>query len=146
MVSGQTTDRNKQIAEIAGQFLEFIEVQTGSSPPLPEDVRESDMVDAFAALDTSLDQIADLANVYGSDRMQSIEPLVLPAAALVGEYMRYGSGAEWIEPAMDEDTTLIIATSDGVAVDLTGAVRSSLHSGMSNLKIMVQRLIHPEAP
>lgn len=137
-------DRNKQIAEVAGQFVEFIDAQTGSAPPAPETVEAGDLLTAFHELDESLDQLADLADVYGTDRLRAIEPLVLPAAALVGEYMRHAAGASWVEPIIDADTTLIIATTDGVAVDLTGAVRASLMSGMSNLKTMADRLINPE--
>ncbi|MEZ4520225.1 MAG: hypothetical protein R3A46_01090 [Thermomicrobiales bacterium] len=143
-MSEDTSERNARIAEIAAQFLTFIDVQTGTAPPAPEEVGESDMLQAFVALDEALDQLADLADVYGTDRMQSIEPLVLPAAALVGEYLRFGAGATWVEPIIDADTTLVIATPDGIAVDLTGAVRASLFSGMANLKIMVDRMINPE--
>ncbi len=143
-VSEETLEREKQIADIAAQFVDFIDTQTGSKLIQPGCIEASDLQSAFSALDEALDQLADLADVYGSDRMRSIESLVLPAAALVGEYMRNSAGAVWLEPIIDADTTLIIATSDGIAVDLTGAVRASLMSGMSNLRKMVDRLLNPE--
>ncbi len=145
ILTEQQLDREAQIAGVAGQFVAFIDAQTGSAPPAPESVAQDDLLSAFQELDSSLDQLADLADVYGTDRLQAIEPLVLPAAALVGEYMRHAAGARWVEPLIDADTTLIIATADGVAVDLTGAVRASLLSGMSNLKTMAMRLLDPEA-
>ena len=146
LLSEDAPSRDEQISEIAFHFVEFIDSQTGSAPPIPGDFDASELLSAFEALDESLNQLADLADVYGTDRMQAIEPLVLPTAALVGEYMRHAAGADWIEPVIDADTTLIIATTDGVAVDLTGAVRASLLSGISNLKTMVDRLINPETP
>lgn len=144
MVGQEQLDRDEQIAQLAGQFIAFIDSQTGSAPPAPEEVDADGLLAAFSALDESLDQMADLADVYGTDRMKAIEPLVFPAAALVGEYMRHAVDAVWIEPLIDPDTTLIIATKDDVAVDLTGAVKASLLSGMSNLKAMAARLIAPE--
>ena len=138
-------DRDKQIATFAAQFVAFIAAQTGSAPPLPDELDADGLLGALAALDNALDKLADLADVYGADRMQAIEPLVLPAAALVGEYMRCAAGAVWIEPLFDGDTTLVSATVDGVAVELTGAVRASLLSGVLNLRMMVDRLINPES-
>jgi len=143
-VSEETDEREEQIADVASHFVHFIEAQTGSKLQHPECIEPSDLIAVFAALDESLNQLADLADVYGSDRMRAIESLVLPTAALVGEYMRNAAGAVWLEPIIDADTTLIIATSDGVAVDLTGAVLASLMSGMSNLRMMVDRLLNPE--
>lgn len=146
MMSDDPMDREQQIADVASQFLVFIEVQTGSVPPVPDNLETAGLLDAIEALDSSLDQLADLADVYGADRMRSIEPLVLPSAALVGEYLRAAAGATWIEPIIDADTTLVIAMPGGVAVDLTGAVRASMMSGVSNLRLMVDRLLNPESP
>ncbi|CAN5691061.1 hypothetical protein BH23CHL2_BH23CHL2_12780 [soil metagenome] len=146
MMSDDPLDREQQIADAARQFLGFIEVQTGSVPPAPDSLETAGLLDAIEALDRSLDQLADLADVYGADRLRSIEPLVLPSAALVGEYLRAAAGATWIEPIIDADTTLLIAMPDGVAVDLTGAVRASMMSGVSNLRMMVDRLLNPESP
>jgi hypothetical protein len=143
-VSEETLEREKQIADIAAQFVDFIDTQTGLKLIPPDCVGAPDLQSAFSALDESLDQLADLADVYGTDRMRAIDPFVLPVAALVGEYMRNSAGAVWLEPIFDADSTLIIATSDGIAVDLTGAVRASFMSGMSNLKMMVDRLLNPE--
>ena len=139
-------DRDAQIAAVARQFVDFIEAQTGSAPPQPAEVEAGELPAAFGALDDSLNQLADLGHVYGTDRMDAIEPLVLPTAALMGEYMRHASDAAWIEPALDEDTTLIIQTADGVTVDLTGAVRVSLLSGMSNLKALANHLRPDDTP
>ena len=143
-MSDAPASREDQIAGIAGQFLDFIDVQTGSAPPHPKAVKADGLLDAIAALDSSLDQLADFADISSADRMQSIEPLVLPAAALIGEYFRAASGAAWLEPGYDADTTLVIAIPDGVAVDLTGAVRASLMTGQSNLRLMAARLLDPE--
>ena len=146
MLSEDAPSRDDQIGVVATQFVLFIDTQTGAAPPEPHDVGASELLSAFEALDESLNQLADLADVYGTDRMQAIEPLVLPTAALVGEYLRHATGARWVDPVIDAETTLIIATTGGVAVDLTGAVRASLLSGVSNLKTMVDRLINPETP
>lgn len=143
-LSETTPSRDEQIAAIATQFTHYIETQTGEAVPVPSDVDATNVDEAFSALDAALDQMADLADVYGADRLQALEPLVLPTAALAGEYLIHGAGAAWIEPVIDADTTLIVATPDGVAVDLTGSVRASLMSGVSNLRVMAARLIDPE--
>jgi hypothetical protein len=142
----QGAERDEQIASVAKQFVEYVEAQTDVRLSTPEGVGADGFADAFATLDAALDQLSDLADVYGADRLRALDPLVLPTAALVGEYLRHGAGARWVEPLFDADTTLVIATQDGVAVDLTGAVRASLLSGVSNLRVMAARLVDPEQP
>ncbi|HLT18865.1 MAG TPA: hypothetical protein VKZ96_05340 [Thermomicrobiales bacterium] len=144
-MSEESPGREEQIADIAVKLVAYIEAQTGDAVPAPADVSADSLDAAFSALDAALDQLTDLAAVYGADRLQAIEPLVLPIAALAGEYFVHGAGATWVEPVIDADTTLIVALPGGVAVDLTGAVRASLMSGVSNLRVMAARLIAPES-
>lgn len=143
-MSQESPSREEQIAEVAARFADFIETQTGEGVPEPASIAPDGLEDALSALDAALNQLADLADAYGTDRLQAVEPLVLPIAALAGEYLIHGADASWVEPIIDADSTLIIALPGGVAVDLTGAVRASLMSGMSNLRVMVARLLDPE--
>ena len=138
--------RDEQIAEVARHFIHYLQDQTGTELPAPETVEAETVLDAFGKLDSALDQISGFASVYGTDPRNDLEPLALPAAALCGEYLRYGAAASWVEPDFEPETTLIIVTADGVAVDLTGAVRASLLSGMPNLRIMAEHLLNPEEP
>jgi hypothetical protein len=140
----QGAERDEQIAAVASHFVEYVEAHTDVRLSMPQGVEPAGVDDAFASLDAALDKLNDLADVYGADRMQALDSLVLPTAALAGEYLRHGAGARWVEPLIDADTTLVIATRDGVAVDLTGAVRASFLSGVSNLRVMAARLIDPE--
>lgn len=140
-MSDEQPARNEQIAAIARQFAAYLREQTGTDLPDPASL-DSDgaLVEVFGRLDAALDQLTALADVYGTDPRSAYEPLVLPAAALVGEYLHYGAGARWIEPLIDEDSTLIIETADTTTVDLTAAVRAAFLSGMPNLSVMAVRL------
>jgi hypothetical protein len=138
--------RDEQIAEVARQFSHYLHDQTGANLMAPESVEADGVLEAFGRLDSALDQISGFASVYGVDPGNDLEPLVLPAAALCGEYLRHGAGARWVEPDFEPETTLAIVTADGVAIDLTGAVRASLLSGMPNLKIMAEHLLNPGEP
>jgi hypothetical protein len=144
-LADEGSSRDAQIAEIAVKYVEFIETQTGLALFAPELIDAARVNEAFSTLDAALDQMSDFADVYGSERMHALEALVLPTAALVGEYLIHGADAVWVEPVFEADTTLVIAMPDGVAVDLTGAVRAALLSGVPNLRIMAGRLIDPES-
>jgi hypothetical protein len=138
--------RDEQIAEVARHFIQYLHDQTGTEIAVPESVEPDTVLDAFGKLDSVLDQLSGFASVYGTDPRNDLEPLVLPAAALCGEYLRFGAGARWVEPDFEPETTLAIVTADGVGIDLTGAVRASLLSGMPNLRIMAEHLLNPEEP
>lgn len=138
--------REEQLSRLASQFAEYLRAQTGIDLPDPETVPSDELDAAFSRLDAALQQIGDLAVVYGSDPRADYEPLVLPSAALAGEYLRAGAGARWLQPEVDGDTTALLATADGVAVDLTGAVRATMLTGFPNLRGMVDRLLHAEEP
>lgn len=133
--------RDEQITGIARQFAAYLGEQTGTNLADPEDTGSDDLKEAFVRLDAALDQLTALADVYGADPRSAYEPLVLPAAALVGEYFRHGSGARWIEPVVDEDTTLIIESATGAQIDLTAAVRAAFLSGMPNLSVMASQIL-----
>ena len=145
-VDEETAGRDEQIRAVASQFIRFIELQTDSAPPDPDSVDPDSLISAAGELDAALNQLVDMGDAYGTDRMSAAEPLVLPAAAVLGEYLRAGASARWEEPEVDADTTLIVATPDGIAIDLTGAVRASLLTGEANLRMMIERLVQPDSP
>lgn len=135
------SQRSQQLREYALGFAEYLSGQTGIqlSPPAcqhPEHLRGS-----MERLDLALGQIADLASVYGDDSRHDMEPLIIPAAALAGEYLREGLNARWLEPAYDGDDALLLTTPDGVALDMAGVVRAALMSPQPNLTALVDRLL-----
>lgn len=131
--------REQQIAQIAKRFAEYLTAQTAVTVHEPDAIQnDASRDELFSRLDAALDQMADLATVYGNDPRFDFAPLVLPAAALAGEYLRQTTGASWTTPPVDPDETLTIELAGGQQLDLTVAVRATLMSGKPNLQGMMQ--------
>lgn len=137
-------DRDEQFASFARQYADYLRSQTAIDlvPPAKDD--EAGLRASFEQLDLALAQISDLASVYGSDPRSDIEPLTVPTAVLAGELLRVGIGARWMEPAFEGDGSLVLITSDGVALDLDGVARAALMSSQPNLTAVLDRLLQPE--
>lgn len=139
-------ERDEQLAGLADYFVEYIERQTGVQLAQAEALQAEGLASAVGQLDAALGQLADLADVYGHDPRADLEAFTLPAAALVGAYLRSGAGAEWIEPLFDADTTVQIAMPNGLAIDLTGFARATLLSGRPRFSALLPKLLaEPEA-
>ncbi len=133
--------RDQQLREYALGFAEYLSAQTGILLSPPESQRPASLRGSMERLDLALGQIADLASVYGDDSRHDIEPLIIPAAALAGEYLRDGLDARWLEPAYEGDDALLLATPDGIAIDMVGVARAALMSPQPNLTALVDRLL-----
>ena len=138
------TERDEQFAIAARQFADYLTAQTGVDLCPSLDGDEASLRASFAQLDIALAQISDLASVYGSDPRRDIEPLTVPTAVLVGELLRTGMGARWMEPAYEGDSSLMLVTRDGVALDLDGVARTALMSTQPNLSALLNRLLEVE--
>ncbi|HEX5166368.1 MAG TPA: hypothetical protein VFV93_13285 [Thermomicrobiales bacterium] len=148
MAAASPDSRDEQIAALAGQFVAYLRQGTDVELDAPGAVSDAHgpaaLLDAVERLDLALAQLVDLASVYDDGASMSLESLVLPAAALMGEYLRVCSGASWLAPDPDDpapDDSLAIVTSDGIAIDLLGAARATLLSGAPNLRSVVERLL-----
>jgi hypothetical protein len=148
MAAASPANRDEQIAALATQFVAYLRQGTDVELDAPGVVSDAHgpaaLLDAVERLDLALAQLVDLASVYDDGASMSLEPLVLPAAALTGEYLRAASGASWLAPDPDDpapDDTLAIVTTDGIAIDLLGAARATLLSGAPNLRSVVERLL-----
>lgn len=138
--------RDEQLAALTTYFVEYIERQTGVELAQPDAVQGAGLGSAVAQLDEALAQLADLASVYGNDPRADLEAFTLPAAALIGAYLRQGAGAEWIEPLFDADTTVQVAMPNGLAIDLTGFARATLLSGTPNFSALLPKLLSEPEP
>ncbi len=138
------TNDSQRREEYARSFAEYLQSQTGMhlAPPEAEDLEG--LRRSFERLDLALGQIADLASVYGDDSRHDIEPLTVPTAVLAGEYLRVGLDARWLEPAYEGDGALLLATPDGIALDMDGLARTALMSVQPNLTALVDRLLNRE--
>lgn len=137
----QESTREADIKLAASRFAEYLRSQTAATVPDPGAVTDQVSLDAaFSSLDAAIEQLLDLATAYGSDPRLDADPLVLPIAALTGEYLRVGADGVWLEPDEDPDQTLVIRLPDGREIDLTGAARGCLLTGIPNLQGMVRRL------
>lgn len=135
------TQRDEQYSEYARGYEDYLRAQTGIELQAPQADDPNSLRASFERLDLALGQIADLASVYGSDSRADIEPLTTPTAVLAGEYLRVGMGAIWMEPAYEGDQSLLLATPNGIALDLEGVARSTLMSSQPNLTALVNRLL-----
>lgn len=135
------TERDSQFAEYALGFEEYLRAHTAIDLQVPRAHDAQSLRASFEQLDLALGQIADLASVYGNDSRADIEPLTTPTAVLAGEYLRVGMGASWMEPAYEGDQSLLLATPNGIALDLEGVARSTLMSSQPNLTALVDRLL-----
>lgn len=138
------SERDRQLTEYARSFAEYLESQTGILLSPPDAQHPATLRESFERLDLALGQIADLASVYGDDSRHDIEPLTVPAAVLAGEYLRVGLDAHWLEPAYEDDAALLLATPDGIALDMDGVARTALMSPQPNLTALVDRLLNQE--
>lgn len=140
-MSNEPSTRNADIQVAASRFASYLRDQTAATVPDPGRVTDESLDAAFSSLDAALEQLLDLATAYGSDPRIDTDPLVLPVAALTGEYMRVAASGVWLEPDDDPDETLVLRLPDGREIDLTGAARGCLLSGVPNLQAMVRRLM-----
>lgn len=140
-----TAGRARQIAALAQQFRDYLAQQTDTDMPEIEAVATDHGLGAsvaFARLDAALALLLDLASVYDEAPRGVLEPLVLPTAALAGEYLRAAGLGTWHDPDDDDslaDDALIIVAGP-TAVDLTGVARAALASERPNLSAVAQRL------
>lgn len=143
-MTGAGRSRAAWMAQLAGGFREYLIGQTeiellalefGSGPVLL----------AIERLDLALGQLADLASVYGDDSRGMLDPLMVPAAALSGEYLRILSAAVWIEPDPDlpPDDSLLLVLDNGIAIDLHGIARVALGSPGPSLGPAIAALLAP---
>lgn len=139
-----TAARARQIAALAQQFRDYLAQQTDTDMPEIEAVATDHGLGAsvaFARLDAALALLLDLASVYDEAPRGVLEPLVLPTAALAGEYLRAAGLGTWHDPDDDplaDDALIIVA--GPTAVDLTGVARAALASERPNLSAVAQRL------
>lgn len=138
------SERGEQLSEYAKGFAEYLTSQTGIELAPPDAQSQDSLRRSFERLDLALGQIADLASVYGDDSRHDIEPLTVPTAVLAGEYLRVGFDARWLEPAYEGDAALLLATPDGIALDMDGVARTALMSSQPNLTAFVDRLLNRE--
>lgn len=144
--AGKTlNEREEQLSNYARGFAEYLAAQTGVEISMPENQDADHLRGSIERLELALEQLADLASVYGEDSRHDVEPLVMPTAVLAGEYLRVGAGARWLEPAFDGDTALLLAMPDGVALDMHGLAHSTLVSPHQHLTTVVNRLLNPES-
>jgi hypothetical protein len=144
--NGMSNERpaDDQLAHIARGFRDYLAGQTGVELPAAERVSRTTLVEALALLDLALGQLADLTLVYGDDSRGVLDPLALPAAALVADYLRTALGAVWLTPDPHDpsgDQMLLLALPDRRTVDLLGTVRVALASSPLNLSETVVALI-----
>lgn len=140
-----TDDRARQIAALAERFRDYLAHQTDTDMLEIEAVATDHglaVLTAFERLDAALALLIDLASVYDDAPRGTLEPLVLPAAALAGEYLRAAGLAGWHEPddddlAGDADLVIVAATT---AIDLAGVARAALASERPNLSAVARRL------
>ena len=151
MAAASPASRDEQIAALAARFVVYLRQGTDveiDDPGAVSDARgPAVLLAAVERLDLALVQLTDMASVYDSGASPALEPLALPAAALTGEYLRHATGATWLAPDPDDpmpDDTLMIVTSDGIAIDLLGLTRVALLGGEPNLRAVVVRLVTPE--
>jgi hypothetical protein len=147
MPAANPASREEQIAALATQFVVYLRQGTDVELDAPEAVSDahglSTVLDAIERLDLALGQMIDLASIYEDNSGPSLEPLALPAAALIGEYLRFGIDACWLPVDPDDpmpDDSMAIVTRDGIAIDLLGLARATLMSGAPNLRAVVERL------
>jgi hypothetical protein len=151
MAAASPASRDEQIAALAEQLVAYLRHATDvelEAPGVVSDAHGPDLLlAAISRLDHALAQLIDLASIYDVGGGPSLEAFALPAAALTGEYVRHTTGAAWLAPDPDDpmpDDTLMLVTSDGLAVDLLGVARATLLGGNPNLSAVVARLVDPE--
>ncbi len=116
-------------------------------------IDHSDLLQAIERLDHALNQVIDLASVYGDDPRLTTEPLIAPVAALAGAYLQASGAAAWIPRSADAspvgsgmpDEEIAIATPNGYALDLMGVARVALFSGAPNLRAIVAQTLQMDA-
>ncbi len=141
-----TGERSRQIAALAERFRDYLTQQTDTDMTAIEAVATDHglaVFTAFERLDAALTLLLDLASVYDdAPARNTLDPLVLPAAALAGEYLRAAGLAAWHEPEDDDiagDSSLVIVAGTA-AIDLAGVARAALASERPNLSAVARRL------
>jgi hypothetical protein len=137
-----------RMAELARGFHEYLVAQTDVALTQVDGGGVDDdaaLAAAFQRLDLALGQMADLASVYGDDSRAVLDPLVVPVAALAGEYLCFGARAVWVEPdpELPSDDSLPMLLANGVAVDLHGLARAALNRASPSLSAVMRALLAP---
>lgn len=141
-----TDERAGQISALAERFRDYLALQTDTQMPEIEAVATDHGLDVFLAferLDAALALLLDLASVYddGGSSRAAIEPLVLPAAALAGEYLRVAGMANWHAPGEDDLDDALVIIAGSAAIDMSGVARAALASEHPNLSAVARRLV-----
>jgi len=142
------SDRASRVQAVALGFRDYLRNQTDIELPDLTDLGairaahgSEGLIPVMERLDFALAQMIDLATVYTDDARMSLEPLTVPTAALVGEYLRTTLAATWLDDDDDTQDSLVIVLPNGIAADLTGVARSALLSGAPNFTAVITALI-----
>jgi len=143
-MSGAGRDRAAWMAELARGFRDYLIGQTDIE--LVAIGEGTTIALAFERLDLALGQLADLASIYGDDSRGMLAPLVVPTAALAGEYLRVLAGGTWVEPdpELPLDDSLLVVLPNGIAVDLHGVARGAVGGVGPSLPSVVAALMTDE--
>ncbi|HAX25854.1 MAG TPA: hypothetical protein DCX80_12565 [Chloroflexi bacterium] len=138
-------ERSRQIAALAERFRDYLTHQTDTDILEIEAVATDHglCITAFDRLDVALELLLDMASVYSDagPARGALEPLILPAAALAGEYLRAAGLASWHEPGEDDlAIEALVIVSGATAIDLDGVARAALASGRPSLSAVARRL------
>lgn len=137
----QPSTREEHITRMATRFADYLNAQVDANVPTPEQIEDSAEVDLFGRLDAALEQLMDLTSIYGSDPRLDLDPLILPASALIGEYLRHTLGASWAElEEGDDGETLTLRLANGQKLDVTIATRGTILTGKPNTRAMAAAL------
>lgn len=109
---------NEQIRLLAGQFVAFVEQQSGT--PLGFELN------SLGVLDALLSESADLASIYADQDEGRLEHLVAPIACYVGQVLARSAGARWDQMSGQEDMPPILLLPTGQRIDLRDSVRTVL--------------------
>ncbi len=125
-MAGERSGRAAWMGDLARGFREYLADQS-EVDLIAIDAPGGDVVVALERFDLALGQLADMAVVYGDDSRAVLDPLVVPAAALAGEYLRGLAGAAWVEPdpELPPDDTLLVVLVGGGLLDLHVVARSA---------------------
>lgn len=137
----ESSARNEHIARMATRFADYLNAQVDADLPTPGSIDTSAGVDLFGKLDAALEQLMDLTSVYGSDPRLDLDPLILPASALIGEYLRHTIDARWADlEEGDDGETLTLQLASGQKLDVTVATRGTILTGKPNTRAMAAAL------
>lgn len=121
--------RQRQLVELARGFSAQLSAQTGVELLAFDRAPVAGLTAALERLDLALAQLADLASVYGDDSRAMLDPLNVPAAAVVGEYLRAARAGAWRAPNPGDTDSLVIVLPGGTTLDLLAIARRAFADG-----------------